>query len=865
MVPHRIKYYPGVVLDVALATTIECDSTVSSEATPGLAVTSNPMGGPTKVPAKDTLLENPPTAPPPPSTATSDFTFSAIPSGPVLSPSSLLPDSILPPERTAPLSTLGSVINQQWFAPLLSNIQDHVQASFNLRRSITQAIQEDKIEGTDRLSELFMACSQGLQVSTAPLVELQEALESKQLQAINQWTQLKRRVQAILSQNEELHANPIPRLFIVLPQDSQRWHSKNPLSNTFRLYFLCECGEHTMSTNCRTCHHVHLAKHEGYNIVEPREFFQQYGTYVLAILKMIKFGISVAGVTVPPLSHLVGGSTIDQATTTLQLSTETIKLGMDQVIGCLEKIPTNNNEVVSVSTGQLESIMVPEGADLRDLESFLRNHDKGKVLGNLYRTLTTKGHVRWVCIDHYRKKHQEKPAIVLADVVTAFGGTFVENIGRVDVKLTSDSQANQFYRALEEAKAVYELEIDLYWSAAHSDIKILRDTLAKTDVGVLGLSLSYTCKSDLGSTNWLQYYNHIIDIMQLRSIQSFTINGIFEGFIQLFSALDPNTNFPNLRYLKVALWRDSLDIPGFKMLVEKAPNLSDLVVVNSLEDAPRIYSAIGYHSFPVNFENQMTRILPPKSGSWQPAEELQDLAQLYKFHGERIEKLRLFGYHVRESSIIDALAKGTEDCSRLKELTLWDTNLKMGENIRKLANIIARSELLHLRYFPSVQAICVHILEAIPWMSICRLEIPAQSGIQLVGVVKVLVDGIKKLSGRVVLQEFKLQSATGCTVCMALQELLQSFVGLTQLEHLDLDMRMTNNQILSLLESMDFSRLRHLVLRADKSEVDTLMGGLQDAAELQTLRLNGSFDYTVYHIVQTGDKNSIAKSEESEW
>jgi len=64
----------------------------------------------------------------------------------------------------------------------------------------------------------------------------------------------------------------------------------------FRLYFLCECGEHTKATKSNTPHCIHLAKHEGYDIERPSAFFQQYGSYVLTILRMLKYGIAVAGV-----------------------------------------------------------------------------------------------------------------------------------------------------------------------------------------------------------------------------------------------------------------------------------------------------------------------------------------------------------------------------------------------------------------------------------------------------------------------------------------------------------------------------------------------------------------------------------------
>ncbi|KAI8359010.1 hypothetical protein B0O80DRAFT_443113, partial [Mortierella sp. GBAus27b] len=72
-----------------------------------------------------------------------------------------------------------------------------------------------------------------------------------------------------------------------------------------------------------------------------------------------------------------------------------------------------------------------EGADLRKLETFLKNKDGNKVLGNLYRTVTSEGHVKWVCIDHYRENYHEKAVKVFRDTVESMGGSFDENVGSV--------------------------------------------------------------------------------------------------------------------------------------------------------------------------------------------------------------------------------------------------------------------------------------------------------------------------------------------------------------------------------------------------------------------------------------------------
>ncbi|KAF9947125.1 hypothetical protein BGZ65_009106, partial [Modicella reniformis] len=167
---------------------------------------------------------------------------------------------------------------------------------------------------------------------------------------------------------------------------------------------LCECGEHTKSINSKIPDHIHLGNHKSYDITRPTEFFKQYGSYVLTILKMLKFGISVAGIALAALSQLVSTDAIDQVRTGLKQLACNIEPGMDQVIGCIEKLFVNEGETVN-QMGNDEAL---EGTDLRKLDTFLENKYANKVLGNLYRTVTTEGHVKWICIDHYRENYQTK-------------------------------------------------------------------------------------------------------------------------------------------------------------------------------------------------------------------------------------------------------------------------------------------------------------------------------------------------------------------------------------------------------------------------------------------------------------------------
>jgi hypothetical protein len=219
-------------------------------------------------------------------------------------------------------------------------------------------------------------------------------------------------------------------------------------------------------------HDIHFTKHEGYKIARPSEFFQQYGHHVLALLKMLKFGVSVPGVTVPAISNVVKSNAIDQAASGLQQLRDNIELGVDHVISWMDKESVDKGEAVGEFSEQTEKKEVLKGVDLRKLYMFLKDKDENTVLGNLYRTVTDEENVNWVCIDHYRTNYQESSAMEFQRVLNSVGGSFNESIGKVTVSLRSRMLAEEFYSALGRARSVYELDIDLHWDCTTSDLVI---------------------------------------------------------------------------------------------------------------------------------------------------------------------------------------------------------------------------------------------------------------------------------------------------------------------------------------------------------------------------------------------------------
>jgi hypothetical protein len=287
---------------------------------------------------------------------------------------------------------------------------------------------------------------------------------------------------------------------------------------------------------------------------------------------MLKYGITVTGVAIPALSHLIPLDGVGQG---LKLLKTSLKPKMEKVIDYLAKATSDDDQAVAESSGQMFNNEALEGADLRQLESFIKTKDGNRVLGNMYRTVTGEGHVKWVCIDHYRENYQEKAVKAFRETLDALKGSFDENIGRVEVELISKVQAEQFYQVLEKAKSVYELKLGLLWETTQNDFKRLQATLSNTCVGVLELDLGETD----GPTSDVLYRSHrfdpILGIMRHPSIQSFSISGP-RNFSKRSNILSRDGDFSNLRHLGISLDELQADPPGVMRLISKAKNLSKL-------------------------------------------------------------------------------------------------------------------------------------------------------------------------------------------------------------------------------------------------------------------------------------------------
>ncbi|KAF8966212.1 hypothetical protein BGZ46_000404, partial [Entomortierella lignicola] len=299
---------------------------------------------------------------------------------------------------------------------------------------------------------------------------MQNQLLDLQQQALDRLTIIQKHAHAILVQNFELHEYPIPRLFIILPVEKSKWDPTRILENKLRLHFLCECGDHTIDAIKSSENQIHIAKHEGYGIKNGTEFFKKYGKYMLILMRALKLGVQSANISMPhiPVTKLVDA-------------------GIDYSISYMETLSVANPVLDSINT--IDDYEGLEGADLRQLDTFLRVNDQEKELGNLYRITTEAGHVKWVCTDHYRATYKEKDQKAFTDIVEANGGKYDEKLGRVVISLGSRIRAQEFFDAIPKARHVYDLDVTFGWNCSTSDLEALEKALRVSNVSILRLDL----------------------------------------------------------------------------------------------------------------------------------------------------------------------------------------------------------------------------------------------------------------------------------------------------------------------------------------------------------------------------------------
>ncbi|KAF9276686.1 hypothetical protein BGZ68_009847 [Mortierella alpina] len=415
-------------------------------------------------------------------------------------------------------------------------------------------------EHMERNLNTLIKLSAGMDGKMDILQQLASLTVKLQQEANNRLVLIQNKAEAILVQNFELLEYTVPRLFIILPEPTSTWDKLRMSKNKFRLHFICECGDHTMSSSTNIPHHLHLALHDGYEIRQPYEFFRKYGAFILFMLELLKFGANVTGFVVPMLASLKVTDMLDGVSQCVGQSAKLTAEGVDQSISFLEGLRDGkfevgdpldaNNSQVTVRQAMVSAEGV-EGVDLRQLRSYLQESRGDNLLGNLYRMNTATGHVKWVCREHYRSGYQEAASTELRELLKAQGGSFDEQLGRVVVTIGSSLSVSQLYAAILKARGVFELDLVLSWNQTYDDLRRLKKMVASSSIASLTLHfMRHTGPQADFNIRGRRRYDPIFELMQLRVLQAVRLRSVPQDLFERCSSF-AESSWSNLRCLEL--------------------------------------------------------------------------------------------------------------------------------------------------------------------------------------------------------------------------------------------------------------------------------------------------------------------------
>ncbi|KAG0333476.1 hypothetical protein BG000_009120 [Podila horticola] len=258
-----------------------------------------------------------------------------------------------------------------------------------------------------------------------------------------------------------------PRLFIVIPEDLDRWNNLDPHTHKFRLFFICDfnynkafsdSGRYIVDSN--QVRHLHIASHPGYAIKQPIKFFRQFGLYALTMLQMVKFGLLERDFFVPDLSTF-------------------------RILSCCTTRPLHSLKqdsiahLIDISISYIKGLQPRfrvsktwlDGPDTQQIQSYLKIPPDDNGMGGLHRS-AYKRYELWMCADHATEQLNTQD---LEEFIDIHGGHLSIAHNQARIELSSMEEAIQLCSILRATGRVFEISLDLIWPASRTELQeILR-------------------------------------------------------------------------------------------------------------------------------------------------------------------------------------------------------------------------------------------------------------------------------------------------------------------------------------------------------------------------------------------------------
>lgn len=223
--------------------------------------------------------------------------------------------------------------------------------------------------------------------------------------------------------------------------------------------------------------YIHLSNHTGYNLRQPREFFEAFGDYVLQVLRMVQHGHIDDNYVVPPLGTDEIMWSPDSAIIS-RLFKGSIEALVKKAIGYIEGVSRTKWNDPTLTRSQSAAV-----------KTFLdvKKEDGDNKEGDLHRYINDDQHVSWRCQAHLHRHDNHKLLAALKKFVWVRGGVVNMQQATIKVGLRSKADADQFLSLLMAVKHIFDVSIKLSWEATRLEVAKLCVGIAQTRAVVLAV------------------------------------------------------------------------------------------------------------------------------------------------------------------------------------------------------------------------------------------------------------------------------------------------------------------------------------------------------------------------------------------
>ncbi|KAG0349149.1 hypothetical protein BG004_001573 [Podila humilis] len=371
----------------------------------------------------------------------------------------------------------------------------------------------------------------------------------------------------------------VPRLLVVLPWEQESWNPTLTSTHTFRLYFFCEYGDYSKMPNQAIPHNIHLAKHSGYNILNPHAFFKKFGEYLLTVMEILRREMTSRLVVVPSQGYLNNLDGIRDMIEGYQFSNKTFAPLVQSTMEYIQKhVPSRDkvkwrpeykelqqsveeskrNSISSFIKRQIPALGRPEeelsAYDLTELPSFLENGaEEIKRMGNMFRTLRNK----YVCMDHYIEYYNGYASELIDEFVNEAGGKYDANQGTVDVVFKARRPVEQFYGALFRAQNMHYFRLKLDWEVSAYDTGNILSVILRSSLSVVEIDGSaFTSSVQSRYLGQSERFDPLIHLMVHSGLQSLSITNC-PAFLERITLLKSKGLFRGMAFDPSNDWDDS--------------------------------------------------------------------------------------------------------------------------------------------------------------------------------------------------------------------------------------------------------------------------------------------------------------------